>query len=103
MIMRSWRGSTTLADAEAYYQYIQETGIKGYQSTPGNRGVYVLRRTVDGRAEFLLLSLWDSMEAIHRFAGPDPERAVFYPEDERFLVEFDRTVNHYEVLFQPGE
>jgi hypothetical protein len=58
-----------------------------------------LRRIVNGRAEFLLISLWDSTEAICQFAGDDIEKAVFYPEDKRFLVERDEQVSHYEVVF----
>ena len=68
-----------------------------YAGTEGNRGVLVLRRLTGGRAEFTLVSLWDSLEAVSAFAGEDVERAVFYPEDERFLVERDETVTHYEV------
>ena len=58
-----------------------------------------LRRIEGDRAEFLLLTLWESEEAIRRFAGDDIGRAVFYPEDERFLVARDEHVNHYEVAF----
>jgi heme-degrading monooxygenase HmoA len=54
---------------------------------------------VNDRAEFLLVSLWDSEEAIRRFAGDDIDKAVFYPEDERFLVERDDHVWHYEVVY----
>ena len=57
---------------------------------------------VDGRAEFLLLTLWESEEAIRRFAGDDICRAVFYPEDDRFLVERDDHVNHFDVVFEDG-
>ena len=55
-------------------------------------------RVRDGRAEFLLLTLWESEEAIRRFAGPAPEQAVFYPEDGRYLVERGETVDHWEVV-----
>jgi heme-degrading monooxygenase HmoA len=54
---------------------------------------------VDDRAEFLLVSLWESEAAIRQFAGDDIEKAVFYPEDERFLVERDDHVSHYEVVY----
>ena len=57
-------------------------------------------RVENGRAEFLLLTLWDSEEAVRGFAGDDPGKAVFYPEDERFLVERGERVDHYEVVFQ---
>ena len=58
-----------------------------------------LRRVANGQAEFLLVSLWDSESAIRQFAGPDIDRAVFYPEDEQFLIERDDHVTHYEVVF----
>ncbi len=101
MILRTWRGCTRAEDAERYWEYLQATGVKEYQATPGNRGVVALRRILGDRAEFLLLTLWDDMAAVRRFAGPESERAVFYPEDEEFLTEFDRHVDHYDVLLAP--
>ena len=62
-----------------------------------------LRRIAGNRAEFLLVTLWDSEEAIRRFAGDDLERAVFYPEDDRFLVARDDRVRHHEVVYQAEE
>jgi heme-degrading monooxygenase HmoA len=97
MIARIWRGAVAQADRDAYADYIDRTGLAAYKSTPGNRGAWMLRRDVDGKTEFLTLSLWESMEAVQAFAGEDPEVAVFYPEDDRFLVERDETVTHYEV------
>ncbi len=102
MIARTWRGATAAGDAEAYLDYLRETGFAQYRATPGNRGVLALRRHVDGRAELLLLTLWESAEAVRRFAGADPDRAVFYPEDERFLVAKDDRVDHFEVVFEDG-
>ena len=60
------------------------------------------RRDVGDRCEFLMLSLWDSTESITAFAGDDPETAVFYPEDDRFLIERELTVDHYEVETSEG-
>jgi heme-degrading monooxygenase HmoA len=57
----------------------------------------------DGKSEFTLISLWDSWDAIKAFAGPDPEKAVFYPEDEKFLLERGPRVIHYEVLSCPSQ
>jgi heme-degrading monooxygenase HmoA len=100
MIARTWRGATKAEDAEAYLEYLHQTGLTEYRKTPGNRGVLGLRRIVNDRAEFLLVSLWESEEAIRQFAGQDIEQAVFYPEDERFLVDRDRRVSHYEVVYE---
>jgi heme-degrading monooxygenase HmoA len=49
-----------------------------------------------------MLTPWDSLEAVKAFAGDDHETAVFYPEDDRFLVERDLTAAHYEVDTQVG-
>jgi heme-degrading monooxygenase HmoA len=98
MIARIWRGVTLASRSEEYLQYLEETGIPDYRDTPGNLGVQVLRRTEGNRAEFLLISLWESMEAITAFAGPDPERAVYYPRDDEFLLEKEPRVRHYDVV-----
>ena len=65
----------------------------------------MLRRVVDDRAEFTVLSFWDDEAAIRRFAGDDPGRAVFYPADEAFLVDRDMHVDHWEVAPEapPGD
>ena len=80
------------------FEYLQRTGLKDYASIPGNRGVWVLRRVYEGEAEFTLISLWDSWDAIKAFAGPEYEKAVYYPEDKKFLLELEPRVTHYEVL-----
>ena len=101
MIARTWRGWTARADADDYVEYLRRTGIEEYRATPGNRAAYILRRDDGERTEFVTLTFWDSMEAVARFAGPDVEQAVFYPEDDRFLVERETTTSHYEVVETP--
>jgi heme-degrading monooxygenase HmoA len=98
VIARIWRGRTPPAQADTYFAFLQRTGIKDYRATEGNRGVRVLRRLDGEEAEFMLISLWESLEAVRRFAGDDVERAVYYPEDKDFLLAFEPTVVHYEVL-----
>ena len=98
MIARTWRGATRAADADDYVHYLEQTGLREFRATPGNRGALALLRRAGDRAEFLLLSLWEDEEAIRRFAGDDLERAVFYPEDDRFLVEREERVSHFEVF-----
>ena len=89
-------------DADAYADYMQATGVAGYAATPGNRGVYMLRRDDGDRTEFLMVTLWESMDAVRAFAGDEVERAVFYPEDDRFLVEREDSATHFEVAAQAG-
>jgi heme-degrading monooxygenase HmoA len=98
MIARTWRGAVRAADAERYARYIQATGLAEYSATPGNRGAYLLYRIDGDRAEVLTVSLWDSLDAVRGFAGEDVERAVFYPEDDAYLVERDLTARHWSAI-----
>jgi heme-degrading monooxygenase HmoA len=97
VIARIWKGAVRKEDAQAYAEYMVETGVAGYAATLGNRGVWMLHRTHDDRTEFMMFTLWDSLEAVRAFAGDEYETAVFYPEDDRFLVERDLSAAHYEV------
>jgi heme-degrading monooxygenase HmoA len=98
MIARTWRGWTRAEDADEYVRYPLRTGIEEYRGTPGNRGAYILRRRDGDRTEFVTLSFWDSTEAVRAFAGDEVERAVFYPEDDRFLIDRETTASHFEVF-----
>lgn len=100
MIARVWRGATRAADADAYARYLDRTGHAAYRATAGHRHTVTLRRTLDDRTEFVVLTLWDSLDAIRRFAGADVARAVFYPEDDRYLVEREDRVAHFDVVYE---
>jgi len=101
MIARTWHGVTDASKANDYVDYLKKTGVAEYQKTEGNRGVYVLQRVDGDRAHFLLLTLWESEDAIKRFAGSEMEKAKYYPEDEKFLLELEPKVTHYQVLVKP--
>jgi heme-degrading monooxygenase HmoA len=105
MIARIWRGITLAEKADAYIDYLNETGLKDYANTPGNRGVTVLRRLQGDHCEIVLISLWESMAAVRAFAGENPERSVYYPEDEQYLLEMEPLVRHYEIAgqFSPAD
>ena len=98
MIARVWKGTTRAAQADAYLEYLKRTGLHHCLRTPGNRGVSILRSVADGEARFVFTSRWDSWEAILAFAGPEPDKAVYYPEDREFLLALEPNVEHYEVM-----
>ena len=98
MIARIWRGVTLDSKSEEYLDYVKRTGVRDCRATAGNHGVWVLRKVTDGRAEFLFVSLWESFDAIRKFAGPEIEKAVSYPDEEKFLLGLDSKVAHYEVM-----
>ena len=98
MIARIWHGATDADRADEYLKYLNETGIPEYRNTKGNRGVYILRKIESDTTHFYTLSFWDSFDSIKAFAGEDYEKARYYPEDEKFLREFEPTVRHFEVF-----
>ena len=100
MIARLWRGEAKPAQADAYYRHVTGTVFPEVARLPGHRGAYVLRREVDGAVEFLVVTLWDSMDAVRAFA-PDPERAVVEPAAQAVLSRYDDFVRHYEVVHAP--
>ena len=103
MIARIWHGVTSADTADAYVGYLEKSGVREYRRTKGNRGVFVFRRVEDGRADFLLVSLWDSYDSIRTFAGDDLEKARYFPRDREFLLDFEPNVAHYDVLAAPEE
>ena len=96
--MRTWRGWSRREDTDAYAEYILATGIVEYEETPGNEGAYIASRPDGDRTEFLTVSFWDSRESIVAFAGEDIDRAVFYLEDDRYLVDRETTVKHLSLI-----
>ena len=98
MIARLWHGVTPAGKADAYLDYLQRTGLPDYRATPGFLGIEVLRRVEAGQAHFLLVTFWESYDAIRQFAGPDLQRARYYPEDNDYLLELEPNVTHYEVM-----
>lgn len=97
-VMRSWRGWIRPEDRENYTEYLEKTGLSEYRSTPGNLGaIAVFRDLPDGRCEVRTLSWWESREHIVAFAGNDIAVAVFYPEDDRYLIDRESSVEHFDV------
>ncbi len=98
MLARLWHGITLASKADEYVAYLNKTGVEDYQATEGNLGVQLLRRIEGEQAHFLIITFWESVEAIKKFAGEEYEKARYYPEDQNFLLEFEEKVIHYEVV-----
>jgi len=99
MIARLWRGVADASKADAYQRHAMATVFPALRDIPGHRGAYLLRRVTGERTEFLAVTLWDSIDAIHAFAGAAAERAVVEPEARAVLAEFDDVARHYEVAY----
>lgn len=98
MIARSWHGRVPASRTGEYYAYLQRTGLADYLATPGNLGILVQQWTEGDVGHFLLTTLWESIDAIKRFAGEDYTVARYYPEDDDYLLEREPYVTHATVL-----
>jgi heme-degrading monooxygenase HmoA len=96
-IARIWRGRTLAAKADAYEAYLFSSGISKILQTRGNLGVTVLRRQDGQETEFLVISIWESLDAVKRFAGKDYEKTVVLDRDRDYLLEVEPTVRHYDI------
>lgn len=99
MIVRLWHGRTAKSDYDAYTAFMRQRAAPDYRSVDGNLACYFLRRLDDDAAHFLLITHWESMAAVKAFAGPNPEIAKYYPEDDDFLLEKEETCQLYEAFF----
>ncbi len=100
MIARIWHGRVPREKAGAYAEFLVRRAVPDYGSAAGLRKLLFLRRNEGEVSHFLLLTLWESMEAMREFAGDRPEMAVYYPEDDEFLLEKEERVELYEVFYE---
>ena len=104
MIARLWRGrAADAANADAYVRHFTGTVTTELKGLSGNRGAWLLRREVDGGAEFIALTLWESRQSIEAFTGPDISKSVVEPQARAVLSAFDDFATHYDVAFTGGK
>lgn len=97
MVARHWRGWTEVQDADAYERLLKEKVLPSLRNVEGYRGGYILRSDGPREVEFVVLNLFDSLEAVKRFAGPEYAVPVFEPEAKRLLCKIEPVAMHYEV------
>ena len=97
MIARHWRGWTELGNADAYEALLQSKILPGLRKIEGYRGGYVLRADAAAEVEFVVINLFESIEAVKRFAGPDYAVAIFEPEARALLSRIETVAHHYDV------
>lgn len=98
MITRIWHGTTKAGDAEVYLEYLRQTGIRDYRVTEGNLSAKILRRIEADVCHFYTVTEWQDIASIKKFAGEDYEKARYYGEDKKYLLEFEEKVKHYETF-----
>ena len=97
MIARIWHGAVPVAKSDEYLERMRTVALPDYKSTVGNRGAFCLHRVQGNVAHFNMLTFWEDIDAIKRFAGNDFESARYYDFDRSFLIELEPNVQHYTI------
>jgi heme-degrading monooxygenase HmoA len=97
MVARLWHGRTPADKADEYRQYLFDAGVKKIASLPGNRGVQMMMSKSADQGEFMVVSYWDSIEAIKGYAGEDYTKVHDLPRDKEFLIDHEPLVRHFEL------
>jgi heme-degrading monooxygenase HmoA len=98
MIARQWRGLAHSKHADVYVEHVRTETLPQLAMVPGFVGASILRREVGDGAEFLVVTVWESLEAIAQFAGADVETAVVPEKVQAMMIEYDRRARHYEIV-----
>jgi heme-degrading monooxygenase HmoA len=98
VIVRAFHATASADGADTYHQHFTGLVLPELQRIDGYHGAYLLRRDRDGHVELQVLTLWASLEAVRRFAGPDLEHAVVEPAAQAALASYDPTVTHHTVV-----
>lgn len=97
-ILRMWKGRSTVERADEYTRHASTKIFPALGAIDGYRGAYLLKRALGGTIEFIVLTIWESMDAVRRFAGNEPEKAVVDPAARAVLTDFDESVTHFEIV-----
>ncbi len=100
MIARIWHGKVPMEKSDEYEEFLIKKAAADYSSVDGLLKMYFLRKDEGDFAHFLLITLWDSLESVKRYAGPKPELAKYYAEDDDFLIEKEKFVSLYRVFYE---
>ena len=101
MIARTWHGRVPRQHADGFHDHLLRTGIADYRAAHGCLDAQLLRRDDGTWTHFLLISYWESVEAVTRYAGPNVDVALLYAGDNAFGLEADSHATHYDVLATP--
>ena len=98
MISRQWRGLAKSSQADKYVEHLRQETFPKLKEIPGFVSASILRRSVPNGVEFLIVTTWESIDAIQGFAGTDVETAVVPPRVQKMMVEYDNRVRHYQIV-----
>lgn len=97
MIERHWKGVSRAGEADNYISHLMTDTFPKVSAIPGFIRASILTRTADAGIEFLIITVWESFDAIKQFAGEEADMAVVPLVVQKMMVTYDMNVSHYEV------
>ena len=97
-ISRHWRGIAKPEEADNYIHHLRNDTFPKLAAIEGFIKASILRRSIAEGTEFLIITTWQSVEAIRKFAGESASTAVVPRSVQLMMVEYDREVAHYEIV-----
>ncbi len=99
IIARIWHGKVRSDEAEKYYEYLVKHVIPDIESVKGNLGATIMMKPEGDITHIIVISYWESIDAIKQFAGEDIDKARYYEEDKKYLLGFEPSVEHYYIVW----
>jgi heme-degrading monooxygenase HmoA len=103
MIERVWSGRTTHDGAATYAEHFRRVVVPELVAIPGYRGARLLEREQDGGIEVVVVTRWQSLDAIRTFTGDELDRAVVHEEAAALFADYDHKVKHFDVVAHDGD
>jgi heme-degrading monooxygenase HmoA len=100
MVERHWKGTALPEKAEEYVHHLLNDTFPALKALPGFISHSILRRETELGMEFLIITRWETMEALRPFAGVDIERAVIPSAVKSMMVRYDLHAEHYAVVLE---
>ena len=98
MITRVWKALATAESVSKYVAHFEHNVYPEIKEIYGFAGAQVMRKPVEGGVEIVVMTFWESMDAIRTFAGEDVTQAVVEPEAQAVLISYDTAVSHYDIM-----
>jgi heme-degrading monooxygenase HmoA len=97
MISRHWIGIVKKDRVSDYTEHLEKITFPELKRISGFSDSYFLTRETQEGIEFLVVTEWDSIEAIKKFAGQEYDRAVVPKAAQNMIISFETKVKHYKI------
>ena len=100
MIERHWKGITNIENSDKYIKHLLEDTFPQLAKIEGFKKASILKREINDDVEFLIITRWQSLDAIQKFSGENIENAVIPSMVKMMMKSYDLKVSHYEIKYE---